>query len=696
MTDIIATAYQTLLRDSHPHAVLHYMSIYQPTLVYVGTVSGSPTRGDRSITMSNVSGSIASVRAEDTVFVGTASGDHSKSIRRLRTRVGQVLTVDENSVPWASGDYITVYHDMRLWGRWPRIYQSGDNWIFTKDYDITYLDQNLRPPPVAIMGWHRAKFMDGTSVTFVLDSTGSYAAAFGASISSRVWSCSTGTIANSSAASTTITFYALGQHEVQLAVTDSNGYTTQTRRIFFVHDRPGPNAIYPPFIDFDISSGVSLDWSSGSGRLSIEMHGDDVADISDNTLILLWGENYFEGTVNSSSMLAGSSYPASIANDGPCKVKFVGYLGRQQIAESDYVGKVSVEAYTVDYLMKRTNMASVSLTNVTTPTKWFEMYKMTVPRIVHHYLMYHSNIFSIADVILPMSTDLNELYASDDLVDGSLYQSVDTFTYQHGTFHHLSCDKWGRIHLAKDIETYDTADRAAISNLFTLGKIDIRMSDEQSQSSIEIVRDTQNRVDLMTVRGYSYVAGVNTPLISQAPGEIPESSGDSPAIFERLVFADQNNANMLSGRLFAIANREFVELRLALAGNYYDVLDIVPQYFVYIAPGVFDNLIDRDISGKYVIKTINYTPGAGGVVETQLTLEPDVTSIDGITIQWPVDPDDIVPPDDRPDPPPTPLPPPPPTPPPPITGQGALVCIPDVAQATSDITVASPVWVTKT
>lgn len=700
MTDIIDSAYKAALQNSHPHACLHYMSIYTPELVYVGLVSGSPARGARSITVTNVSGSIASVRAEDTVYVGTLAGSHSKSIRRLKSRVGQVLTIDENSVPWSNGDYITVYHDMRLWGRWPRYSKSGDNYIFYKDYDILYLDQNLRPPPVAVMGWHRAKFMDGGSVSFVLDSSRSYAMADGATIVSRIWTCPTGYIASGTSEKTIVTFTDKGQHEVQLAVTDSNGVTTTTRRIYFAHDRPGPNATYPPFIDFEQSSRITLDWSSGSGRATFRMRGDTVAAIPDNALMVLWGENYFQGSLYTGSIYSGSDYPASIINDGAYRTKFVGYFGRQQIAASESAGLLSIDAYTLDNWMRRTNMASISLTNINNPTKWYEMYKMTVERLVQHYWMYHSNLFSISDVIIP-ADDLIELYASDDLVDGSLYASADTFAYQHGRFLHVSADKYGRIHLTKDIETLDDADRAAVSTYFTLQKADVKIRDESNQSAMEVVRDTQNRVDLLTIRGFSYSGGTYTPLISQSPGEIPESNGDSSAIMERLVLKDQDEANMWSGRLFYVANRELVEIRITMAGNYYDIMDIAPQYFIIIPDDEFANLMNANTSGKWVLKTINYGQEMHGVTEVELILEPDVESIDGVTIDWPVDPTDIDDPEDRPDPPENPPPPPPPIVPPSDYMHALISSVKDgtttssYVYGTDDIAVSSPTWTNK-
>jgi len=703
MADSVPAAYLSKLRDNHPHMVRHFMSIYQPTLVYTGTVAGGPARGARAITVSNVSGTISNVRAEDTVVVKTSAGV-AKSTRRFKSRVGQVLTLDENSVSWTNGDILYVYHDIRVWGVWPRepnvaAVGAPAMYVWYKDYDVAYTDQNLKPPPVAIMGWHRAKIMHGSSVVFNLHSGDSYAVAFGATISSRLWACSTGTISNTGATNPTITFTAVGQHEISLTVTDSKGKSQTTRRIYFVHDSPGPGAVYPPFIDFDFDT-INLDWSNGGADTSITFRGDTVKDISSNTLVIIWAENYFQGALNTTSMWAGSSCKASILNDGGSWTKFVGYLADQSLPATDDAGSVTIRAYTIDTILKKISMASVGLNNVASPLKWYEIYKLTVTRAIHHYLRWHSNVFTVADVILPQDDTL-ELFASDDLTEGKLYDSADTFSYQHGIFAHICCDKYGRMHMQRDISMQDPADRAALGTYFTLMRQDVKMmSEAPGGAQFSIVRDTGNRIALAIIRGASYVAGVNTPLISQAPGEIPED-GDQIPVFERIALEDQAHTNRLSGRVYAIGNREFVELRCELAGNYYDIFDVAEQLFVvidYTAGGnyTFDNIVDRDISGSYTIKNISYVDNKSGVTTTTLVLEPDVDSYDGVTILWPDDPETIVPPRPRPPPPVVPPPLPPPLPPPPVTGLGALVSCENAIRATTNISVVTPTWTDKT
>jgi hypothetical protein len=387
---------------------------------------------------------------------------------------------------------------------------------------------------------------------------------------------------------------------------------------------------------------------------------------------------------------------ATILNSDDTYVKFAGYLMTQSlVAQQD--GTVNIQAASIDSIMKRITMASIALNNVASPSTWYEMYKLTVTRAIYHYFRWHSNLFDITDVILPKDDEL-ELFASDDLTEGKLYESADTFAYQHGIFAHLCCDKYGRLHLQRDVEMYDKSDRDNVPVYFTLTKQDVKLN--SSGAMISINRDTKNRIALAIVRGTSYVAGVTTPMISNAPGEIAEE-GDSIVVFERIVLEDQDHANLLSGRIYAIGNREVVEMSIELAGNYYDLFDVVEQYFLKIDTSLgenyeFPNILNVNLSGLYTIKNITWSPRQDGSAELMVVMEPDTIDYGatGMTIPWPDDPDEIVPPTPRPPPPTDPNPPPPPPPPPlpAVNGLRAIASCSSFIKRAPNIDDVSPTW----
>lgn len=598
------------LRDGHPHISKIYMSVLKPTVVYCGTVSGSPVFGTRDVTVVDVSGDITDIEAGMTVFVGTSCGDNSISKRRFRSRVGQVLTLDENSITWVAGQYITVYKNWELWS----IFQYIDptTYVFYKDYDIAYTNDNLYQSPVAIAGSNRAKFIDGPYVSFSLDASDSYAVASGATISSYLWECDGGSIVNSAAAVTTINFTAPGQYWLKLTVTDSNGKTQSTRRVLFVHQRTG---VYAPHTGFEIDAALSGDWSRGGWTTSVKLRADaSITDIPNGALVVLWNETYF----------GGAEYYV-----GGDNTLFVGYIADEKITKELDVSYVTLNLETINFLLDKTAMRSVSIENDSTPSTWYEMANLTMRRAVHHLLRWHSTMLDICDVF--MDEDDNLIYALDDFTNGTLYKMIDVFTYQHGNFSHLCSSRVGKVYLDRDINVLTVAESAAKGVDFIMDN-----ADRRGPTDLDIVRDPHNRVSYVLVSGTSYDGSTNTPIIAQAPGEIPDNFGSTETTFERLVLENQAQANFYAGKVIAIANREFVEIRIPLAGNYLGVLDIVPQRWWYLQFDANSNKREVSFAGNVVPRLINTEISTqAGTILVEVGVEPEVSSVDGIAAPIP-------------------------------------------------------------
>lgn len=607
-------SYLDKLRNGHPHVSKQYASILRPAVVYCGTVTGSPAFGARTITVANISGNIANITAGMTVYVGTSSGDYSISKRRLRSRAGQVLTLDENTVDWDDGNYLTVVKNFELWPIFPYIDElSPGNFAFYKDRDIVYTDQNRKPSPVAIMGGHSVKYNHGGyPVTFPLVGSSSYTVAVGATISSYAWTCSGASIVNSTSATATLSIPSAGWYLVSLTVTDSNGKTQTTRRWYIVYDDANTDGL---ITNLELGS-YSGNWQSGGWRNSISAFGNtDKVDLStypEGALVIFWSEDWFNG------IEAYNSY---------CNVDLVGYLKNETIDQNFELGTVSFDVETMNSKLTSIQMMSVSLENTVSPTKWYQYYHLTVPRAVHHFFKWHSTLFDITDVYLPNNT--LEMPACDDFDGGDLYSMVNTFTYEHGIFAHLGCDKRGLVYLEQDFQMLATvSERANLPISFTLSKQDI-------QPEFQVIRRPQKQLGYCTVEGASYSGGVTTPLVSQAPGEIPYEEGPAKDNKTRLVLQSQTQSNRLAGRVLAVANRKIEELRVKFVGNYAKVLDVFPQHFIWISD---DITTDRgeSLEGRWVVRSINETKSViGGVVELEVSLEPEAFGPDGIAGPYP-------------------------------------------------------------
>lgn len=603
------------LRDDHPHVSQVYLSIYKAPVLYIGQVTGSPARGARQVTVSDVSGNIADLVEGQTILVGTSSGDDDVSRRRFRSRSGNVLTVDENSTIWANGQYITVIQFWELWPVFPFI-ESSSPYTFYKDRDIVYTDQNEEPNPTAIMKSHRAKFKEGgANAVFTLDASESVVNALGATISSYLWVSTEGTIAASTAQSTTLTANAAFPDGfwVYLTVTDSNGKSHTTRRIFFVHERDGANA---PNRNFEFANPMLRNWRAGGSSVAVKVYDDAlITDIQDRTLIVIWQDAYYDGTART----IGESN----------NVLFAGYIVRESIDKNRAAGSVTFEAVTVEALLMEKLGFSISLTDVSSPTKWWEYKNLTVPRAIHHLWYWHSTLFNIADVLIENNT--TRLPAVDDFTQGNLYEAADVFGAQHGIFSHVCCSADGRVYVEIDVQMLNDASRAAKTTV-----MEITEQDRRDEDDFTLVRQPVPRVAFAMLSGVTYDGSTTTPIIAKFPGEVPLTDGASELSLERQVLASQTDANERVGRAMAIANASLVDGRVKFAGNY-SFVDVVPQqwYTITIASNdtkrglVLTNykMVPRQVSFNYDM--------ASGVLLPDVVFELEANGDDGIAGQFP-------------------------------------------------------------
>lgn len=635
-----------LLRNGHPHKERFYISVLRPTMVYEGTITfaSNPQRGDRSITVSDDDGDITDIQVGQTLYVYDTNVDAEPiliSKRRVRARVGQVITVDENNVPWVPYMTIKVVNNWELWSVFP--YIDPVTLVFYKDRDVVYTDENTKISPVAIIDCFRAKFLSGTSVTFPLDGSRSYAMAVGATITSYAWECDGGTIANAAIATTSITFTTTGQYWLKLTVTDSNAKTQTLRFPIFVHSRTGVDA---PYTSFELSD-VSTSWNNGGANCSIDITGVGTEDeFPDESLLIIWSEQFYNGEER------------YISDNG--NIVLLGYIQAETVKRDIDTGSVSLRIGSITELMKTRKMTSVSLEESAEVATWyrFSANTLTVARCVHHLLRWHSTLLNIANVFLPTSNILT-LTACDDFENGTLYDMVRQFTYDNGIFANVCSSLNGNIHVEEDIMLADLQS-VPVPAMVILGE------DRIAETDIEFVLRTEN-VSLVYVSGIGKDAdGKYVPLISACPGEIPDTFGESDAQFERQVLEDQEQANTLSGKLFAKLNSSMSEIRVELAGNY--PVDVVPQNMWHLYDSDNKRLYLYSYR-EYVIRDISFNVDTtSGTRRATIAMEPEEQAqIGGITVDIPdrdpnQDPDE---PNNPPFPPFPPFPQPPPTPPPP-------------------------------
>jgi hypothetical protein len=614
---------KTLLRAGG-HKAVWYLSVHKPeSLLTARLNNASIERGARSIAYDNGGGTgYSSIETGQILWVGTAAGEKDKETVRIRAITGSqssgTITVAENAIDWSDNDYLTVKYDYPIRPIWPYIASDGTFRKDGPDGDL-YTNQNEQPPPVAIIGPDRCAFMDGPSVALAFDASNSYAVANGATISSYAWTFSgTGTFDDDTSPTPTLTITA-GNPDgdwVMCTVTDSNTKTQITRRLVFTHDHTGSNV---PYTDFRVDS-LSGNWSSGGWHLRITALADaTAADFPDEAMVVLWHEAWYGAT---------EQFIGGVADKN---LLFVGFIRKDTTTQTWDTGEVAFEAATVQEMLGKYMMFSVSLQAVASPSKWYEFPSdnLTAATALHHLFCWHSTLLGRADVLLPMS-NTRLMPACDDFVRSAIFNQGNVFGTEHSIFAHLCCDKAGRLHAEEDIQMLSDTDRDAKTVI-----TEIISSDWRDQ--ITLARQIEKRVSMIQLSGFYFDGTTATPFVSKAPGDVPEDEGTGVREYERQVLGSQGQSNAICGRALALANNTFPDVRVPFHGHYLGALDLVPQEWCTLTLAATDT--PRGITWtnqKLIARSITATlDPENGIILADAGLAKEAEGPDGVTSNFP-------------------------------------------------------------
>src|SRR5919108_1016643 len=165
-----------------------YAAIFQPATIYTARINQtfSTLDGVLELIYDTPSGTLANVRADMTVLVGSSAGAHDVGIVRLRSIDASKVYIGETSdVSFADNQYLTIIDDFGLWARQVKI-SAGVPYM---DGGTAYSNQHANFDPVPIMGTHRILKLTGASVSTQFNAASSYC--LGSSISSYSWSAAT-------------------------------------------------------------------------------------------------------------------------------------------------------------------------------------------------------------------------------------------------------------------------------------------------------------------------------------------------------------------------------------------------------------------------------------------------------------------------------------------------------------------------
>jgi hypothetical protein len=623
----------TLLRGKNHRASI-YASILKPITLWSAQINGSVGLGTTTIPYDNASGlDFTAVVPLQEVWVGTVAGADDIGRLRIRSIVAGNLTVARHGLRLADNQYLTFKHDYPLKPLYPLI---GGDGTFYKDGDITYTDQNEWLKPTVIAGGHRGGFIDEDLGYFevISELPNSYTIMPGATISSygaSVYPTTGVTISiNAGTGVGNIRFAEAGQFWVKYTVTDSYGKSQSSYRFYYAHDK----ADHAPLTSFTVNS-LNWDWGRGGWTSGIKVHGDS-SGIPDKTICVLWQEAYYGSVKKNITLLPNES------NTILC-----GYLRKNDIEYNieNGMGEVDFLIETIDGILRNQYMFSVSLEARPGVTTWYEYRSnLSVRNAIDHLWRYHSTLFEVCDIFLGNGTD-GRAYA--ELEDGSLHSMADDLAGQRGDRTHVVCDKAGRIHILPEIQLLTDAERVAISTVQTITK-------EDRSGSITIIEQKPNRTAFVKVSGFLFSGTFSDPVCpdpfeltplccpnppcpdvepycSSAPAQLPADDGLAVTNFDRQVLRSQLHCDQIAGRILAMQNNPYPEVRVDFHGNYLGVLDAVNKFW-QISVAHTDstrkivwenkNLICRNITGSVDVSK--------GIINCKVVFEPEVAGFTGV------------------------------------------------------------------
>lgn len=637
---------------SHPQSFRSKLAVFQPAIVWSGTLNAGHAKGARILSVTTLTGDVNDILADTTLLID--NGINQERLR-IRSASGTSITVSENPLDWAASVPLKALLLFEPHPVFNRITNNNGIITYFEDYDVGYTDDNEDFTPVVNIG--AAAYVveipaSGTFSNLDLDANDSFV--FDSTISTYSWAILLGDrlpgeaeiVESSTNPTVTMRFRVPGDYYASCTITAANGKShTGYRPVMVRIDTDGQSG--SPFYDFSIES---LEGSRDSGywESSITVFEDcSVDDFPRNVPIVIYGDvTYGEGASRSTTHV-GWHY------DNASHQRFIGYV-REEVWTEEYRNKgrgVSFEAIGLCGLLDEIENYPAWLRFGATPTAWTDMAGLNVDRMIYYYLHNRSTVLRMTDWHRTEDTRLMN-YA--ELPAGKMFSAMRNFLT--GTiFADMVSDRQSTLWCELDGQLLSDSDRAT-------AVVDVQELTEDDFMTDITILTTRDRpeVSWLSIDGLHYDGISNTPLISYAPGFVISSRGGNPETISGLVLnATQASLNTLSGRLFSLRNNPFKTIPFELQGVY--PYDIAPQSSVshslnsgtfreetfedndFIVRGVKDEIMPESFGLVNAISTESTIRDAGSLVAPNMPRA--ITGVQGL---FPVDisgvdPDDFDP-----------------------------------------------------
>lgn len=558
-----------------------WLAFYKPNTIYTARLASVPTSTDMvgQISFSSGVGTLADVKKEMTLWVGSTAGARDLGICRIRKAAiaGTFYIGLTSEINWQANCYLTVVDAFRIAARVPRM----DAGALKMDYDISFSDQYTSFEPVPVLGTDAVAWLTGASVNVLFDAGDSWV--FGSTISTFAWSAPGASASSGMATATpTITYNATGYYTVYCTVTSAAGKSYTGIRHVFVFG----SAFMPQAVELTSSPSGSLD--DGGWDYSLKMYASaDPTNVIDGCLAVLFGEDWYGSTKQSIGQVANRE-----------NIICMGYVAGESIDWDPEVSEVEFSIEGAHSWMGEIEIAPIKQTIATnTPSSWDTMPAMTVDRALWHLLHWRSNVTALMDVRL--TGDARYLPETDS--EGSLWQQVSDIAWSK-IFALPFVDRFGRLFVNVDPQLTPLASRTW-ATVMTIAKQDWK-------NQIQIKRVTRRPLSMLSISGWiSDISGNVNTVYSLAMGHVHGRYG-KPEILDKFLASSQTQFNTLAGLYVGWKNRE-LEFEIALGENN-RMVDLFPPQYLAISLAAGDTPRGIAYSGKLIPRTVTleYDPEA--------------------------------------------------------------------------------------
>jgi hypothetical protein len=556
---ILNSSELAILRQ-RPHRTDLFLSIYKPNILMQCQVNdASIARDEMDIFYSGTvsSGAEANVKEGMTLLVGTSAGASDVGKTRIKTVPNGIkFVVAANSdISWQNGLYLTVLNYVDIWTVFPRIIidpaGAPDEVISYKDYDIAYIDQNTVLGSFPCAGPHRAAFLKSGSVQLYYSATGTSNVA--GETPTYLWEFEGGTGSNYNTATPGyITYNTPGHYKTTLTVSTLLGGSDVTYRFVSIYDRENEGGDMP-IVKWDMPD-LSGSRAEGGYNATIKVW-EHIDDIQDNALVVLFADDWYGSTGTS---LGGNAEHSS-------EIVFVGYITKGSIRYNYRESSAEFSMGSITEMMRQGSGFGLSCDSVETPTNWFEIKDMDIPKALYHYLKWHSTVLKVTDFQYTGDARKKQYFDTDNT---SMFDAIDNFL-RVCMFGEVVADRQGKI--------WAEISAGATHDYISTGTTTMTIDNQDWMGEPDIEERQLNDVSYLEVGGVSYSGsgtGIFATYMSQAPGFVHSNHGNVERI-EGATLISQSQLNDLTGDLFAYKNAKYI-VTMDMIGNYRNI-DIAPK-----------------------------------------------------------------------------------------------------------------------